>query len=128
MINEYKINKGDRVRFLGDYDHYVEDVLKKGTEYTVVDADMCGCDLAVQCTVYSVSREDLELVEQCERRATFLSHLQSLLRAFDARISDYDEYKLYIDLGISGGDSEQIVYSSTNGFITSDNIMDFDKD
>ena len=80
MSKEYKINKGDRVRFVGEYDHYVEDCLKAGNEYTVVDADMCGCD-AVQCTADSVNGEDLELVEPYDRSTTFLTRLQSLLHS-----------------------------------------------
>ena len=123
----YKINKGDRVRFIGDYDYYVEDVLKKGAEYTVVDADMCDCDLAVQCTAYSVSGEDLELVEPYDRRTAFLTRLQSLLREFDAEIVFHcDNKQETIATSIIVGKSESRrneVYG-----VTADNIMDFDKE
>ena len=126
MAKEYKINKGDRVRFIGDYDHYVEDVLKKGAEYTVVDADMCGCDLAVQCTAYSVSGEDLELVEPYDRRTAFLTRLQSLLREFDAEIGD-SGIRLLKGMEITfGTDTPRIRYNHCT--INADNIMDFDKE
>ena len=129
----YKINKGDRVRFIGDYDHYVEDVLKKGAEYTVVDADMCGCDLAVQCTAYSVSGEDLELVEPYDRRTAFLTRLQSLLREFDAKIcgglSDISEKDVVFIL-IGGNDRVKYLNGSSDTYahINADNIMDFNKE
>ena len=130
MAKEYKINKGDRVRFVGDYDHYVEDVLKKDAEYTVVDADMCGCDLAVQCTAYSVSGKDLELVEPYDRRTAFLTRLQSLLREFDAHIEPCGcEVE---GLSIVLKDNEEIYYKmddfSPMRNLTADNIMDFDKE
>ena len=127
MTNEYKINKGDRVRFIGDYDHYVEDVLKKGAEYTVVNAGMCGCDLAVQCTAYSVSGEDLELVEPHDRRTAFLSRLQSLLREFDAEIvfhCNYDIHTLSTSIIVGDYEMQRKEVYGVNDF----NIMDFDKE
>lgn len=62
-----------------------------------------------------------------DNRITFLMRLQSILKEFDARIYGYDEYKLYIDLGIHRDGFERIVYSDTDGAITSNNIMNFDK-
>ncbi|MBD5314660.1 MAG: hypothetical protein HDS08_00590 [Bacteroides sp.] len=125
MSKEYKINKGDRVRFVGEYDHYVEDCLKAGNEYTVVDADMCGCD-AVRCTADSVNGEDLELVEPYDRSTTFLTRLQSLLREFDAEIVFHCDYKQEtLSTSIIVGESE-LRRNEVYGF-TADNIMDFDK-
>ena len=126
MANEYKINKGNRVRFIGDYDYYVEDVLKKGAEYTVVDADMCGCDFAVQCTAYSVSGEDLELVEPYDHRTAFLTRLQSLLREFDASIAP--QFDMWTDMSYVDVCIGKECILSTNEHITADNIMDFDKE
>ena len=128
----YKINKGDRVRFVGDYDHYVEDVLKKGAEYTVVDADMCGCDLAVQCTAYSISGEDLELVEPYDRRTAFLTRLQSLLKEHNATIQAYmsgvDTAGLCIYFADENVEEADYKQNDTICEITADNIMDFDKE
>lgn len=72
--------------------------------------------------------EDLELIEAFDRKTAFLRELQSLLRKYDARIYDHDDYRLYINLGLHGEDFERIVYSDTNGEVNADNIMDFDKE
>lgn len=134
MTNEHNFKVGDRVRFVGDYDHYVERILEKDEEYAVTYVDSAGnCDLSVPCTAYSVSGEDLELGEPYDRRTAFLTRLQSLLKEFDARIYDEDCYRLYIDFDIHIDkkgclDYQRIVYSDTSGEITADNIMDFDKE
>lgn len=71
----------------------------------------------------------IELVEPTDRRTAFLRKLGALLREFDARIYDNDYYRVYIDLGIhdSLNPMERIVFTDTEGEITADNIMDFDK-
>ena len=61
-------------------------------------------------------------------KTAFLTRLGALLKEFDARIYDHDDYRLYIDLVIHGDMSERIVYSDTEGEIDADNIMDFDKE
>ena len=118
MTNEHNFKVGDRVYVAYDptisaivtdvcheakYDYYVKE---NGSEFTT------GC-------------HEYELLDA---KTAFLTRLQSLLREFEARINDHDGYKLYIDFGIHGEGSERIVYSDTEGEITADNIMDFDKE
>ena len=127
MTNEHNFKVNDRVRFIGDYDHYVERTLEKGEEYAVTYVDSVGnCDLSVPCTAYSVSGEDLELVEPYDRRTAFLTRLQSLLREFDAEIGD-SGIRFLKGMEITfGTDTPYIRYNHCT--INADNIMDFDKE
>ena len=133
MTNEHNFKVGNKVRFTGDYAHYVERTLEKGEEYTVTDVDSGGnCDLSVSCTAYSVNAEDLELVEPCDRKTDFLQRLQSLLREFDASIGYFigdDEEYGWCDYPFLKIGNEIIKYPAGEiDQITADNIMDFDKD
>ena len=131
----YKINKGDRVRFVGDYDHYVESTLEKGEEYAVTYVDSVGnCDLLVPCTAYSISGEDLELVEPYDRKTAFLRELQALFRKHDVSLI---AHKTDMPISVYFNDNEDDIPSATIGkeinkgcgvIITADNIMDFDKE
>lgn len=115
--NEYKI--GDRVRHLGyNLCGIITDFLGEGfVKVRAIDDDV-------------FSTWDINNLELCDRKTAFLTRLQSLLKEFDARIYDNDYYRVYIDLGIhdSLNPMERIVYTDTEGEITADNIMDFDKE
>lgn len=63
-----------------------------------------------------------------QRRTAFLTELQALLRKYDARIYDKDEYEVIIDLGIHGDKYERIECMGTDGEVNADNIMNFDKE
>lgn len=128
--NEFK--QGDRVRFTGDYDHYVESTLEKGDEYAVTYVDSVGnCDLSVPCTAYSINAEDLELVEPLDRRTAFLSELSELLRKYDAEIHDGEMYYISIDIDANSENKQEINYNLSEmdkWWLDADNIMDFDKE
>ena len=133
MTNEHNIKVGDRVAVKRSYTliaNGYENVVPTGEVGIVENVD--GEELLVECPAYycalALMASDVEPIQPLGRRTAFLTRLQSLLREFDARINDHDGYKLYIDFGIHGEGSERIVYSDTEGEITADNIMDFDKE
>ena len=84
----------------------------------------------------SYYKNEIKLVDDkpYDRKTAFLRELQALLRKFDARIYDHDDYKLYVEIDHhrdekTGFDNlVRIEYSDTNGELNADNIMDFDKD
>lgn len=130
MTNGQNFKKGDIVRYIGDDNGFCYDLpLVGGAVYVVDRAYDSEVDLETPYIFMGVDVNDLELVERTDRRTAFLRKLGALLREFDARIYDNDYYRVYIDLGIhdSLNPMERIVFTDTEGEITADNIMDFDK-
>lgn len=132
-MKEDKILKpGDVVRYSGLEGPWLEHQLIDGEEGVVIGR---GYEPDTVCVRFGASEDfypdELEKVEpekELDRKNAFLSELQVLLRKYDARIRDNDYYRVYIDLGIHGGNMENIVYSDTNGEVTADNVMGFDKE
>lgn len=131
MTNNFK--EGDKVTANQYYDIDINGystTIPIGEEGVI--EDIWDDELLVSFSNYGVSLirpiSEFEPIQPLDRRTAFLTRLQSLLREFDARINDHDGYKLYIDFGIHGEGSDRIVYSDTEGEITADNIMDFDKE
>ncbi|MBD5374345.1 MAG: hypothetical protein HDR77_02560 [Bacteroides sp.] len=133
MTNEHNFKVGDRVAVKRSYTliaNGYENIIPMGEVGIVENVD--GEELLVDFPGYfcalTLNIADVEPIQPLDRRTAFLTRLQSLLREFDARIYDHDDYRLYIDLGIHGEGFERIVYSDTEGEVDADNIMDFDKE
>lgn len=114
-MTKNEIKKGDYIRVKGDSSIY--EVLANATNVItykdhVIYASSCKKSNAIKV----------------DSKTAFLTRLGALLKEFDARIYDHDDYRLYIDLGIHREGFERIVYSDTEGEVNADNIMDFDKE
>ena len=118
MTNEHNFKKGDRVRLKGD-DAFIG---------TIVDVGLYSADIIWDCDPNEIYLQAFDCIEHIDRRTAFLTELQALLRKYDARIYDEDEYKVIIDLGIHSNKGERIECMGTDGEVTADNIMDFDKE
>ena len=118
MANEHNFKVGDKVYMA--YDPTISAIIEN------VDDDYKH--------PYTIRENGAEFTQGCneldiiDAKTAFLTRLQSLMREFDARIYDHDDYRLYIDLGIHGEGFERIVYSDTEGEVDADNIMGFDKE
>lgn len=141
MTNEQNFKKGDRVRYIGKHRCHVETDIDPKETYTVknVKDDEVIIDVpseGVMCV------KDLELVESCDRRTSFLRELQSLLCKYDANIS-YDtqceKFEIYFCDGFKIVDRIYYpleypdFYEDEDDYIgylnlDANNIMDFDKD
>ena len=130
MTNEYNFKVGDIVRL-------------KNNVVVTITAFTANGDYLVRCphseTIYCASEKDIkEVVTLYDRRTTFLTRLQSLMREFDAEICYREgDCELHIDLG-DGNRFDRISYPfeypdyDINDVgrlnLTADNIMDFDKE
>lgn len=133
MTNEDNFKVGDKIVTKEYYDIDINGysaTIPIGEEGMI--EDVWDDELLISFDRYGLSlirpRSEFEPIQPLDRRTAFLTRLQSLLREFDARIYDHDDYRLYIDLGIHGEGFERIVYSDTEGEVDADNIMDFDKE
>ncbi len=125
-----KFKVGDKVRYKRNESLWYNDTIRDGAEGEVVGRGLLDNEVLV-CFPNAASNipiGNLELVSPTDPKREFLERLQSLLLEFDARIYDHDNFRLYIDFGIHGEGFGRIVYSDTEGEITADNIMDFDKE
>lgn len=125
-MSEKKIKVGDRVRFIGDYTHYVEEALKNGEVYTISNIDDWGVELSVPMESH-VDAEYLELVEPTDPRTAFLRELKELLRKYDASIASAAVYA--DDYWVEAYMGNNLVASTEGKSVdfTSDNIMDYEK-
>ena len=133
MANEHNFNVGDKVTANQYYDIDINGystTIPIGEEGVI--EDIYTDELLVSFGNYGVSLirpiSEFEPIQPLDRRTAFLTRLQSLLREFDARIYDEDEYKVIIDLGIHSNKGERIECMGTDGEVNADNIMDFDKE
>lgn len=122
MTDGYDFKVGDSVRAEGS-----------SHSSTVVRVDDYGCVVQGKSgRRLWVPKGKLHL--QCDRKTAFLTELQALLRKYDARIYDHDDYKLYVEIdhhrdkNVGFDNLFRIEYSDTNGEINADNVMDFDKE
>lgn len=134
MTNEHNFNVGDIVR-LKPKDQLPDWLKNSSGQIAVVAAyfpDEDRYSMKFGKEYHSMKGEYFELCPEdiyfAQRRTAFLTELQALLRKYDARIYDEDEYKVIIDLGIHCNKGERIECMGTDGEINADNIMDFDKD
>lgn len=113
-VKKFKV--GNRVRFIGDYTHYVEEALKNGEIYTISNIDDWGVELSVPMESH-VDTEYLELAEPTDPRTAFLQELRELLSKYNATI-----FGLEMWASING---EQCVFENAE-YLDSDNIMDYE--
>lgn len=137
-MNEQKtFNIGDRVRFTRDYD----------TECVCIDKGDCGTieridDNGILITLDNPEHirifdtDYIEPITPSDPKTAFLSELKGLLEKYDAKISAYSAgYDGELDLTFNVGDIE-VLYSDENPIfkghsvhtVTSDNIMNYDKE
>lgn len=133
MTNEHNFKVGDKVATTQSYtlSVYGQDVtIPIGEEGIVQEVSDNTIDVyfAGYYTLLTIPILNLDPIKPLDRKTSFLRELQALLRKYDARIYDHDDYRLYIDLNIHGEGFERIVYSDTEGEVNADNIMDFDKE
>ena len=93
----------------------------------VIDADLFVCFNRYGLNLIRPASE-FEPLQSLDRKTAFLTELQVLLRKYDARIYDEDEYKVIIDLDIHCEKSERIECIGTDGEVNADNIMNFNKE
>lgn len=129
--NEFKI--GDKVVTTKYYDIDVNGystTIPVGEEGVIEDID--DEELYVSFSGYGVfltlPTSEFEPLQSLDRKTAFLTELQVLLRKYDARIYDEDEYKVIIDLDIHCEKSERIECIGTDGEVNADNIMNFNKE
>lgn len=132
---EKKFRKGDRVRYIGDDDLYLEKeiIAKGGSTYEVVDAYNCGTPMVLikYEDTLPLDEEDVELVSRPseDKKTAFLTELKELLERYDAYVTDGKDIsgKNLIHFGFC---NEDITYAADeNGLlvITPSNIFDYDK-
>ena len=146
-MSEKKFKVGDRVRFIGDYTHYVEEALKNGEVYTISNIDDWGVELSVPMESH-VDAEYLELAEPTDPCTAFLQELKELLNRHNAKITFAFRTETR-ETGIAfeiGDDKENLTWypfrmdeldpdpaiiwqmPGCNYPLTADNIMDYDKE
>ena len=133
MTNEHNFKVGDKVTANQYYDIDINGystTIPIGEEGMI--EDIYPDELLVSFGNYGLSLirpiSEFESIQPLDRRTAFLSELQALLRKYDARIYDEDEYKVIIDLDIHCEKSERIECMGTDGEINADNIMDFEEE
>ena len=138
MKEDKILRPGDTVRYSGLEGPWLEHQLIDGEEGVVIGR---GYDPDTVCVRFGACEDfypdELEKVEpekEADRRTAFLTELQALLRKYDARIYDHDDYKLYVEIdhhrdkNVGFDNLFRIEYSDTNGELNADNVMDFDKE
>ena len=143
MTNEYNFKVGDKVAINRSFEISINgytDTIPTGEIGTVTS--VCGSHVVVYFseyhTVLTLPKRYVEPIRPLDRRAAFLTRLQSLLREFDAEICYREgDCELHIDLG-DGDRFDRISYPfeypdyDINDVgrlnLTADNIMDFDKE
>lgn len=127
---EAKFKKGDKVRYIGEWDEADPFCWNKGDEFVVDGADNEYVLSKITFTLV-LENEYLELVSRPndDPKTAFLTELKELLEKYDAQIKDYEEYRVDIRIGnewLSWTDKSKI--SGQGNGINADNIFDYDKD
>ena len=128
---EFKI--GDKVVTTKYYDIDINGysttipVGEEGVIDAVIDEDLFICVNRFGLSLIRPASE-FEPIQSLDRKTAFLTELQVLLRKYDARIYDEDEYKVIIDLDIHCEKGERIECMGTDGEVNADNIMNFNKE
>lgn len=120
---ERKFKKGDRVRFIGE-SHYIDDGIEKGDIVAVIGEGFDDDCSKVKVNTYTyIANEDLELVERHDPVTEFITQLQALMRMYDVTISDYEQYKVCMQIG-----TESVCWKTMDlDEITYENIFDYEK-
>ena len=135
MTNGQSFKKGDIVVFKAEHLHISEEIIKDDI-LTVYDVSKDGNKVWVRHpAVGKVDASELDMYLPYDRRAAFLTRLQSLLKEFSASISadaegsycgdDIKSVSVIINI-----DNECLEYDMTDcdAEINADTIMDFDKE
>ena len=134
MTNEQNFKKGDRVRYIGNFQCWVRTDIDPNETYTVksVKDDEVIIDVPSEGVICA---KELEFAEPLAYESDFLAELSELLRKYDAVINvNHDRYfdteeTPMIQMVIQGKSINPFVVLNDvlSYTITADNIMDFDK-
>lgn len=133
---EKKFKKGDRVRFIREDCHWIEISIHNGYEGVVV-GDGSGyfhnsVDVNFGGASDEISADDLELVEPYDPKTAFLSELKGLLEKYGAYLIAH-KTDMPVSVYLDGAEKPCVtigkeVNKGCGVVITSDNIMDYDKE
>lgn len=138
-MNDLKFKIGDRVRYIGEEDLYLEEeIIANGkATYEVVDAYNCGTPMVLLKNedTFVLDEEDVELVSRPsdDPKTAFLTELKALMEKYDAYIvlRKHIGYKEKNVMDIVGHSLGLVLCNEVIGewdsTITPSNIFDYDK-
>ena len=122
MTNEHNFKVGDKVRLKGD-NSFIG---------TIVDVGLYCADIKWDCEPDEIYLQSFDNIEHIDRRAAFLTRLQSLLKEHNATIQAYmsgvDTTGLCVYFADENTEEADYKQNDTICEVNSDNIMDFDKE